>query len=438
MADLLSGQALRILLVSPQEELRDEVGQALAGGASTLQPPQAGAWGGYRLYWVSQADLALTRVQDVLPQAILVDDEQGGTDATALIKQLATRAPGTVILALVAPDAMDGASQAVLAGARGFLPKPLRAEVLLATLQQTLGEHWAPPQSQLPEGPTAGRVVVVCAPKGGTGRTTTALNLAVSLRAATQGPVALVDADYAAPSLDVVLNLRSEHNITDLLPRLSGLDEELISGVLSAHASGIEVLLAPPPAGLDRPISLPQVQQILVLLRRMFPWVIVDLGLPLDETAFAFLDGADRIIMTVLPEMAGLRNTRLMINQLRARGYPEEKEWLVLNRSTIRGGVPVHDIEERLKVRVTHCIPDDQPLVTASINRGVPLVLSHRQSAVARAMRWLARQLLADPALGGQPARRSAPTAGGRRGPLGRLLRRRTGGRRTGASAAEG
>jgi len=237
-----------------------------------------------------------------------------------------------------------------------------------------------------------------------------------------------VDADYSAPSLDVVLNLRSEHNITDLLPRLSGLDEELISGVLSTHASGIEVLLAPPPAGLDRPISLPQVQQILVLLRRMFPWVVVDLGLPLDETAFAFLDGADRIIMTVLPEMAGLRNTRLMINQLRARGYPEEKEWLVLNRSTIRGGVPLHDIEERLKVRVMHCIPDDQPLVTASINRGVPLVLSHRRSAVARAMRWLARQLLADPALGGQPARRSAP-AGGGRGLLGRLLRRRSGAR---------
>ncbi|MDP1761485.1 MAG: hypothetical protein Q8L43_04610, partial [Deltaproteobacteria bacterium] len=43
------------------------------------------------------------------------------------------------------------------------------------------------------------------------------------------------------------------------------------------------------------PVSLPQVQVVTSYLRRMFPWVVVDLGLPLDETAFAFLDMADRV-----------------------------------------------------------------------------------------------------------------------------------------------
>ena len=68
----------------------------------------------------------------------------------------------------------------------------------------------------------------------------------------------------------------------------------LVTGVLATHATGLQVLLAPPPADLSRPISLPQVQHILVLLKRMFPWVIVDLGLPLNETAFGSLDTADR------------------------------------------------------------------------------------------------------------------------------------------------
>ncbi|MBM4429837.1 MAG: hypothetical protein FJ026_05730 [Chloroflexi bacterium] len=46
-------------------------------------------------------------------------------------------------------------------------------------------------------------------------------------------------------------------------------------------------------------------------------------------------------------------------------------------------------------------IPDDQPLATLSINRGVPLVVSHRRSALARAIRKLARQLMEDlPAVG--------------------------------------
>jgi pilus assembly protein CpaE len=54
----------------------------------------------------------------------------------------------------------------------------------------------------------------------------------------------------------------------------------------------------------------------------------------------------------------------------------------------------VGDIEERLKMRVTHRIPDDQPLATLSINRGVPLVMSHRGSAVARATRGLAAKVV--------------------------------------------
>jgi pilus assembly protein CpaE len=236
--------------------------------------------------------------------------------------------------------------------------------------------------------------VVFCAPKGGTGRTTLAINTALSVRIATSQPVALVDADFAAPALDVALNLHSERNVADLLPRLSRLDEDLISGVLAVHASGLHVLLAPPPADLSSPISLPQVQHILVLLRRMFPWVFVDLGLPLDETAFAFLDSADRIVLSVLPEMVGLRNTRLMLDQLHDQGYREDKVCLVLNRASMKGGISQRDIEERLRVQVNHRIPDDQPAATQSINRGVPLVANHQRGAVARAMRNLAQQLV--------------------------------------------
>ncbi len=59
------------------------------------------------------------------------------------------------------------------------------------------------------------------------------------------------------------------------------------------------------------------------------------------------------------------------------RGYPPEKVWMVLNRATLQGGVPVRDIEERLHVRIGHKIPDDQPLATHSVNRGVPMLMSH-------------------------------------------------------------
>jgi pilus assembly protein CpaE len=374
---------LRLLVVSAREEARDEVGQALV------------AWGrDHRLYWVSQPDLAPARAAELVPHVILVDDDLAGAQPVALIHDLVARVPGSALLVLVEAGALDRARQAVLAGARGFLTKPLQTDEFLATLQQALAPRSAGAREPEAADKAAGCVMVFCAPKGGTGRSTVALNTAVSLHQATRQGLVLVDADYSAPALDVALNVYSERDITDLLPRLSRLDDELIAGVLAHHTSGIEVLLAPPPSDRSSPISLPQVQYLTVLLKRMFPWVVVDLGLPLDEMAFAFLDTADRIIMTVLPEMVGLRNTRQMLDQLRARGYSPDKIWLVLNRATIKAGVSVGDIEERLKMKVTYRIPDDQPLATYSINRGVPLVMSHRGSAVARAVRGLTKMLV--------------------------------------------
>jgi pilus assembly protein CpaE len=92
--------------------------------------------------------------------------------------------------------------------------------------------------------------------------------------------------------------------------------------------------------------------------------------------------------------MVGLRNTRLMLDQLYERGYPPDKAWLVLNRATLHNGVPVRDIEARLRVTIKYRVPDDQPLATATINRGVPLVMSHARSSVARAIQGLAQELV--------------------------------------------
>jgi pilus assembly protein CpaE len=383
MERLASGGQLRVLLVSADEGLRDELDQSLAPRLHDHQ-----------LFWVSAPDFAVGRADELVPDVILVDDNLGGRDPVPLIRRLVASVSTAPVLALVQEDATRDAAQAVLAGARGFTTKPLVADDLVATLRQILLPGREPSREDRAGRGADGRIIAFCAPKGGTGRTTLAINIATSLRQLTDQRVALVDADYAAPALDVILNLDSGRDITELLPKVTQLDERLVSSVLREHALGINVLLAPPPGNHASGISLPKVQQILMVLKRMFPWVVVDTGLPLNETAFAFLDSADRILVTALPEMVGLRNTRLLLNQLRAHGYPDRKIWLILNRADMMGGVSRDDIQERLKVSFEHTVPNDQPLVTHSINRGIPLVSSHPQSAVGRAIQEIGRDLV--------------------------------------------
>jgi len=383
LSSLSQSQILRILLVSTQASVEDEVSRNLEAGMNRA----------YRLHWIAEPHLAFVRAQDLLPHVILVDDDLGDVDPIPIIRRLAASVSNAAILFLVDQEHANDASQAVLVGARSFITKPIHSETLIMTLNQVLAWQRVPPVEPGTVEGVGGRIIVFCAPKGGTGRTMLAINTAISLHQIDRSPVVLVDADFAAPALDVALNLDLERNVGDLLPRLTRLDEMLIKSVLADHVSGLKVLLAPPPADLSMPLTLPQVQHILVMLKRMYPWVIVDLGLPMDETAFAFLDGADRILMTVLPEMVGLRNTRLMLNYFLEEGYPPEKTWLVLNRATIRGGVARRDIVSRLNVPIDFTVPDDQSLVTHSVNRGVPLVLSHRRSTVARAVRRIAKQI---------------------------------------------
>ena len=381
MADPSATDGISILLVSTRRASRDEVAQILEGERADT-----------RLFWVSQPELAVVRAQDLAAQIILVDDDLGGASPAALIQDLSSRIPDAAILALVDADAMGLAREALLAGARAFVTRPLKSNDISSALRQII----ARPSSAVAESQTGrlGRLVVFCGSKGGTGRTTAAINTAISLRQVEDRPLALVDADYAAPAVDVQLNLHDQRSVVDLLPHITQLDRELIESVLVDHPSGLRVLLAPPPADVTVHISLPQLEQILLWLKRMFPWVVVDLGLPIDELAFGFLDAADLVVMSANPEMVGLRNAQLMTAQFRARGYPEGKVWLLLNRAGLHGGLREEDVAQYLGLKVRHRIPNSQVAATDNVNRGVPFVLSSPRSPVSRAYQGLARELV--------------------------------------------
>jgi len=315
------------------------------------------------------------------------------------------------------------ARQAVLVGARGFLVQPLDPEEVHKALAESLSRGRAPVLAEgIETRPSAeGKVVAFCAPKGGTGRTTLAVNTALSLRGVTGQSVVLVDADYAAPALDVALDLKHTRDVADLVSRIARLDEALVDGVLGEHASGVKVLLAPPPTRGAPPVGPAHVQQIVAILRRMFDWVVVDVGLPHDAAAYGYLGLADRVVLNVLPEMIGLRNTQNLLARLQSKGIARERIWVVVNRATLRGGLPLVDIQGRMAIDVAFQIPDDQPAATESVNRGIPLVVDRRYTALAKAMRALAKRLAED-LTNPQPPAGFVAVETGRTGP-GRTLR---------------
>lgn len=404
MAQAGAEDTLRVLLVAENEALRDQISAILTQFA-----------GEHRLYWVAQPEVAPRRAEELLPHLVLVDDHLAGTSAPSVVRAVAAVLPAAVTLVMVDETAISVAREAVLSGARGFVLKPLAAEDFWATIYQLLTQQPEPAATGRPANEQGGKVIAFVGSKGGTGRTMAAVNTAISLHRQHKQSVVIVDADYAAPAVDVMLNLEGDNDISLLLARLARLDQELIDGVLARHSSGIRVLLAPQPGQGMPTVTMQHLEQVVGYLRQMFDWVIVDLGAANGEADYAFLDFADQVVVVTLPEMVCLRNTRLMLDQFQLRGYQQENAWLLLNRASMNGGIRKRDIEERLHVRIKHTVPEDQPLVSYSVNRGVPLVMSNPRSAVARALVEFAG-LFVKPA--GKPAKAKASS-----GLMGRLFR---------------
>ena len=120
-------ETVRILLVSSQEAMRDQV----VGMLQDRLP-------NYRVYWVSQPDLALGRAEELVPHLILVNDDLPRTSMGSIERELLSHAPGAALHVLIEPSALAEASQAMLAGARGFLPKPLEPEQFVNSLREVL------------------------------------------------------------------------------------------------------------------------------------------------------------------------------------------------------------------------------------------------------------------------------------------------------------
>lgn len=378
-------EPMRILLVSEHAATRQELDQILSSQVDK-----------YRLDWVELPEFAAVRAKDLSPHVILLDDQLAGADITVLIRHLSNWTTNSVILALVEAKNIDQIQRAVLAGARGFLKKPLTADDVIATLSEVLLHDHSTRSAGEKTLAAGGRIIAFCSPKGGTGCSTIAVNTALALHRLSRRTVVLVDANIAAPALDSMLNLHERYTITDLCKHLPRIDSDLLDDALATHGSGVRVLLAPSTAEPNEPPTASQMQQILAQLKRSFDWVMVDLGVESNPTAFAVLDAADRIVLPLLPEMSSLGATRHLLDRLMARGYPESKVWPVLNRSTMRSGLSRATIERRVRLRIQQTIADDQPLVTQSINRGVPVVISYENSAIAKSMHGLAQRFAQD------------------------------------------
>jgi pilus assembly protein CpaE len=347
---------------------------------------------------------AIEQAARLLPDIILMDINMPDMDGIAATERLSARVPTAAVVMMSVQGEADYLRRSMLAGAREFLVKPFSSDELTASIRQVYsrekekaGRAVVSQGSRPPEAPQNGLVVAVFSPKGGVGRTTIAVNLAVAAASELGKKVTLVDGSFQFGDVAVLLNLNAkDKSMAELVPELeAGRDPETVDTFMVNHSSGIRVLLAPPSPEMAELITPAGVKHVLEILRQHSEVVVVDCAAWFNDTMLGVLDLADVVLTVLTLEITSIKNIRLFLEVAEQLGY-SHKIRLVLNRADTTLGIRVADVEHSIGRKVDHTIVSDGRAVVYALNRGVPFVLSNRESQVSQDVFRLAASIVGD------------------------------------------
>src|SRR3954470_3440505 len=386
---------IRVLIVDDIPETRDHLSKLL-GFEGDIDVVGAAASG------VEALKLATTLTPDI----VLMDINMPDMDGIATTEEMARAVPTASVIMMSVQGEADYLRRSMLAGGREFLVKPFSSDELTASIRQVYAREREKMSrmaivaaeasggaggTSLPPSGDPGQVVAVFSPKGGVGRTTLAVNLAVAAATELGKKVVLVDASFQFGDVGVLLNLNPKNkSIADLAPELEQGEPESLDTFVINHSSGIRVLLAPPSPEMAELVTTSGVKRVLEALRRQHDLVIVDCTSWFNDTTLAILDMADVILTMLSLEITSIKNMRLFLEVADQLGYESGKVRLVLNRADSTLGIRVQDVEHSIGRKVDHTIVSDGRSVVYALNRGVPFFLSNREAQVSQDVMRLA------------------------------------------------
>lgn len=241
------------------------------------------------------------------------------------------------------------------------------------------------------------RVITVTSGKGGVGKTTFTINLAISLAELGQR-VFIIDADLGTANIDVLLNLHPKYNLTHIINKEKELLDIIVEGPGGIHVipggSGLQYLANMEDRQFDYLISNLQ------MLEQYADIIIIDTGAGLSKNVINFVLAADSVIVVTTPEPHSITDAYAIMKVLDEHKF-NTSPYLLLNK--VDSLKEYQDISSKiievanrflsLKISALGYILED-PVVPKANRRLVPFFLEYPDAAATRCVKNIAQQLL--------------------------------------------
>ncbi|RAY14412.1 septum formation initiator [Actinomadura craniellae] len=249
---------------------------------------------------------------------VLIDEEIGPQPAPDLARDIAMRRPHGAVVLLSGRVDEEALTRALEAGARGVVARrpsleELQSRITAAAEWSRGMRRWIGSGPAEPLGGRRGKVIAFAGAKGGTGATTLAVQMALAASTARR-TVCLVDMDLQSGDIPSYLDMVHRRSIVDLAGVAHEITGPMLADALFVHQDGPHVLLAPAEGERAEDVSSIATRQILGALRSRYDVVIVDCGSFMTEGSVSAIEIADRVVLTVTPDLPCLRAAKRMVH----------------------------------------------------------------------------------------------------------------------------
>lgn len=369
--------SLKIAVLSPSQ-------RHLAGIAEVLEGD------GHRVVCVEGGKSHLRAAADrEQPDVLIADGICCDLDELSQAEYVSTHYPQTAVVLMCSSHTPEYLLHAMRAGVREVLPSPVDAQALRSAVERIAAKLGRPQQAR------SGEILSFVSCKGGAGGTFLATNLAWEL--SQEHSVLLVDLNLQfGDALSFLHDGTPATTLADATAEIRRLDASLLAASAIKISPTLSVLAAPQDPGQALEIQPEHIDAVLALAARQYDYVFVDLPRNINTTTIKVLDRSTRVFPVLLPTVPAVRHAVRLKNAFESLGYGAGKLQFILNAYERTSDVGLEHVQRSLGAPV-RVLVHGGGAITASINRGEPLMQTARTSPLGRQIVELSRALNPQP-----------------------------------------
>ncbi len=340
-----------------------------------------------------QDENVLEKAISLKPHVLIIQCEDDYKAAIDLAEKIYIRIPGCAVILICDSFDVSMIEKVMLAGIRKVLQFPIDAE----TLQENIELAHYMEKSRLENADITAsnnmqsRIITVFGAKGGIGKTTIAINLAVSL-AKMGKKVAVIDADLQFGDVNVYFDIDPKDTISELSQGNDAGDIDAIKRMMALHFSGVSIVCAPKSPEYAEYVTPKNIETMINTMRPFYDYILIDTAPVFSDITMAAIENSNLVLLITVQDISTLRNTKITLNILESLQQKEKTE-LVINRVT-KGLISLKDMQRVLNEPVKNTVVFDFKTATTAHNKGIPVVLDAPKSEISKNLKKLAQNIV--------------------------------------------